>query len=374
MRDRVLLDSNLILDYLLGRQQVNPFWEALPLYLIQHQIPFCLAAHQIASIEYVFIREAKRLGLWEKPQAKQLWLCFFNKATILKTPAKFDREHPLAKRDIEDYQIHLAAESAEGLIITRDLEFARLSGRCLTPEAFLFATKTKTSTSVPFYDLKTSHFEFHSELEVTFDRTLNSGWFILGNEVSQFEQEFAEYCESQYCIGVGNGLEALALILRGYGIGAGDEVIVPTHTFIATWLAVSQVGATPVPVEPDEHTYNLNPALIESAITPKTKAIMVVHLYGQPADLDAINAVAKKYHLKVIEDAAQAHGARYKSRRVGSLGDAAGFSFYPAKNLGAFGDGGAIVTNDSKLANTVKLLRNYGSQVKYSNIRLYMYD
>jgi dTDP-4-amino-4,6-dideoxygalactose transaminase len=195
---------------------------------------------------------------------------------------------------------------------------------------------------------------------------LQSGRYILGEEVDRFEEEFAEYCGVQYCIGVGNGLEALHLILRAYGIGEGDEVIVPSYTFIATWLAVSFAGATPVPVEPsDNGTYNICPALIEAAITPRTKAIMPVHLYGQPADMDPINAIAKKHGLKVIEDAAQAHGARYKNRCTGGLGDAAGFSFYPGKNLGAIGDGGAITTNDADLADRLKALRNYGSFTKY---------
>lgn len=221
--------------------------------------------------------------------------------------------------------------------------------------------------TVPFLDLKASHVELRAEMEAAFDRTLDSGWYILGNEVKQFEQEFAAYCEAEHCVGVGNGLEALHLILRAYGIGAGDEVIVPSNTYIATWLAASYAGATPVPVEPDARTYNLDPARIEAAITPRTRAIIAVHLYGQPADLDAINAVAKKHGLKVIEDAAQAHGARYKGRRVGSLGDAAGFSFYPGKNLGALGDGGAVTTNDPELAEKVRVLCNYGSKVKYHN-------
>lgn len=196
---------------------------------------------------------------------------------------------------------------------------------------------------------------------------MGSGWYIQGNECKQFENEFAQYCQVHHCIGVGNGLDALHLILRGYGIGAGDEVIVPSNTYIATWLAISYAGARPVPVEPDERTYNLDAKLIEAAITPRTKAIMVVHLYGQPADMDAINAIAQKHELKVIEDAAQAHGARYKGRPVGSLGDAAGFSFYPGKNLGALGDGGAVTTNDANLAQSIRKLGNYGSQLKYHN-------
>ncbi len=221
--------------------------------------------------------------------------------------------------------------------------------------------------NIPFLDLKAPHNELRAEMREAFERVLDSGWYILGNEVAQFEKEFAVYCESKHCIGVGNGLDALHLILRAYGIGEGDEVIVPSNTYIATWLAASHAGAAPVPVEPDERTYNIDSALIEAAITPRTKAIIAVHLYGQPADMDAINIIAKKHGLKVIEDAAQAHGARYKGRRVGSLGDAAGFSFYPGKNLGAVGDGGAVTTNDAELAEKVRVLCNYGSKVKYHN-------
>lgn len=221
--------------------------------------------------------------------------------------------------------------------------------------------------NVPFLDLQALHYDLRASLLSAFDRVLASGRYILGHEVKQFEREFAAYCEAEHCVGVGNGLEALHLILRAYRIGAGDEVIVPSNTYIATWLAISYAGATPVPVEPDVRTYNIDPALVEMAITPRTRAIIAVHLYGQPADMDAINSIAKRHDLKVIEDAAQAHGARYKGRRVGSLGDAAGFSFYPGKNLGALGDGGAVTTNDAKLAETVRALSNYGSKVKYQH-------
>jgi dTDP-4-amino-4,6-dideoxygalactose transaminase len=221
------------------------------------------------------------------------------------------------------------------------------------------------SKTIPFLDLKQAYLELKDELDAAYHRVMNSGRFILGEEVKAFEREFADYCGVNYCIGVGNGLDALHLILRAMDIGPDDEVIVPSNTFIATWLAVSYAGATPVPVEPDEKTYNIDPKLIEAAITEKTKAIMPVHLYGQPADMDPILRIAEKYQLKVIEDAAQAHGARYKGKRTGGLGDAAGFSFYPGKNLGAFGDGGAVTTNDSNLAEKVRRLSNYGSQVKY---------
>ncbi len=220
---------------------------------------------------------------------------------------------------------------------------------------------------VPFLDLKTPYLELKVELDKAYRRVMNSGWYILGEEVESFEQEFASYCGVKHCISVANGLDALHLILRGYEIGEGDEVIVPSNTYIATWLAVSYAGATPVAIEPNSQTYNLLPENIEAAITTHTKAIMPVHLYGQSAEMDLIKEVAAKYNLRVIEDAAQAQGALYKGKRTGSLGDAAGFSFYPGKNLGAFGDAGAITTNDDALADSVRVLRNYGSRVKYHN-------
>jgi dTDP-4-amino-4,6-dideoxygalactose transaminase len=220
---------------------------------------------------------------------------------------------------------------------------------------------------IQFLDMKTPYLELKDELDRAYKRVMESGWYILGKECEAFEKEFADYCGTKYCICVGNGLDALHLILRAYGIGEGDEVIVPANTYIATWLAVSYAGAIPIPVEPDVKTYNINSLLIEKSITDRTKAIIAVHLYGQPADMDLINDLAKKYNLKVIEDAAQAHGAKYKGCKTGSLGDAAGFSFYPGKNLGALGDGGAVTTNDPILAEKVKILRNYGSRVKYFN-------
>lgn len=220
---------------------------------------------------------------------------------------------------------------------------------------------------VPFLNLTAPYLELKQELDAAYQRVMESGWYILGKEVEAFEAKFATYCQVEHCIGVGNGLDALHLILRAMDIGPGDEVIVSANTYIATWLAVSYAGATPVPVEPDEKTYNINSERIEAAITNRTKAIMPVHLYGQPSDMDEINKIAQQYGIKVIEDAAQAHGARYKNRRTGSLGNAAAFSFYPTKNLGALGDGGAVTTNDADLADKIRLLRNYGSRIKYSN-------
>lgn len=223
------------------------------------------------------------------------------------------------------------------------------------------------SHTVPFLDMKSPYRELKEELDSAYQRVMESGWYILGEEVQAFEDEFARYCKVKHCIGVGNGLEALHLILRAYGIGEGAEVIVPSNTYIATWLAVSYAGATPIPVEPDPHTYNLDPDRVESAITSRTRAILPVHLYGQTADMDALMALAERYNLKVIEDAAQAQGACYKGRMSGGLGHAAGFSFYPGKNLGALGDAGAVTTNDDALADQVRTLRNYGSKVKYYN-------
>jgi dTDP-4-amino-4,6-dideoxygalactose transaminase len=220
---------------------------------------------------------------------------------------------------------------------------------------------------VPFFDLKAAYLELKDELGEAAERVMASGWYIMGRELEAFETEFAAYCGTAHCLGVANGLDALHLILRAYDIGAGDEVIVPSNTYIATWLAVSYAGATPVPVEPDERTYNLDPARLEEAITPRTKAVMPVHLYGQAADMDAINEISARRGLRVIEDAAQAQGARYKGRRVGSLGDSAGFSLYPGKNLGALGDAGLVMTDDGALAERVRVLRNYGSRVKYYN-------
>jgi len=220
---------------------------------------------------------------------------------------------------------------------------------------------------IPFLDLKAINLRQRDDFHRALDHVLDSGWLILGDQCKAFEQDFAKYCGVKHCIGVGNGLEALHLALLAWGIGPGDEVIVPSNTYIATWLAVTYTGATLVPVEPNPQTCNLDPTLLERAITSRTKAIIPVHLYGQTANMSAISAIAKKHGIKVLEDAAQAHGAKHLDQKAGALGDAAGFSFYPGKNLGALGDGGAITTSDSALADKLRALRNYGSQVKYHN-------
>lgn len=220
---------------------------------------------------------------------------------------------------------------------------------------------------VPILDLKPAYEELRAELDAAYRRVMESGWVLLGKELEAFEAEYAASIGAKHCIGVANGLEAMQLVLMARGLGAGDEVIVPAHGYIATFLAVTHAGGRPVPVECDPRTYNLDPARIEAAITPRTKVILPIHLYGQPADMEAINAIARAHGLFVLEDAAQSHGARYRGRECGALGDAAGISFYPSKNLGALADAGAVTTNDVVLADKLRHLRNYGSKVRYQN-------
>lgn len=222
-------------------------------------------------------------------------------------------------------------------------------------------------TLVPFLDVRASYEELRAELDEAYGRIMQSGTYILGEEVEAFEAEWASYCGVKHCVSVANGLDALHLTLRSMGIGVGHEVIVPSNTYIATWLAVTASGATPVPVDPSVSTFTIDAKTVEAAVTPRTRAVIPVHLYGAPVDMDPMIEMAQRRGLKLIEDAAQSHGAKYKSRRCGSMGDAAAFSFYPGKNLGAFGDGGAVTTDSDEIADRIRILRNYGSKVKYVN-------
>lgn len=221
--------------------------------------------------------------------------------------------------------------------------------------------------NIPFLELKPTYDELRDEIDAAYRRVMDSGWYLLGTELSSFEAEFAQYVGTRYCVAVGTGLDAIRIALQAHGIGPGHEVIVPGHTFIATWLAVTECGATPVAVDVREETGNLDPGLLEAAISERTKAILPVHLYGQPAGMEPIRAVARQRGLVVIEDAAQAHGARYLGKACGTLGQAAAFSFYPGKNLGAFADGGAVVTDDEEIARRARMLRNYGCERKYQH-------
>jgi len=350
----VLFDTTICLDFILKRE---PFYNVLlPIVeaLLESDKKIYISVSSILSLDIALKKtNDNRTSLDD----------FLSLCQIIKTPA-----FTPTWTNIEHELIEVSARSTNNniRILTRDTDFLNVSEIAISIQDFTNLPQ-ETSDKVPFSDLKSPHLNLRPQLEQAFDRVINSGWYILGNEVKHFEAEFSSYCETEHCIGVGNGLDALHLILRAFEIGAGDEVIVPSNTYIATWLAVSHSGATPIPVEPELSTYNIDPALIEKAITPKTKAIIAVHLYGQPADMDTINIIAKKHDLKVVEDAAQAHGASYKGKRVGSLGDAAGFSFYPGKNLGAIGDGGAVTCNDSILAQKVRTLGNYGSSKKYHN-------
>lgn len=227
---------------------------------------------------------------------------------------------------------------------------------------------SKAIDSVPFYNIGLSYQTLKPEIDEAVSKVMDQGWYILGEEVASFEREYSDYIGVDHCVGVSNGLDALFLVLKAWGLEEGDEVIVPSNTYIATWLAVSHCGARVVPVEPDVNTFNMNPSLIEEKINHNTKAIIPVHLYGMPADMNPIMEIAARHNLLVLEDAAQAHGAEYGEEKCGSLGHAAVFSFYPGKNLGAFGDAGAVTTNDGELAGKVRILANYGSREKYLNL------
>ena len=221
---------------------------------------------------------------------------------------------------------------------------------------------------IPFLDMKAIYTELKTELDAAYARVMESGWYVLGREVEAFEAEYAAFCGTEHCIGLANGLEALELVLRAWDLGPGDEVIVPSNTYIATWLAVTAVGATVVPVEPTPAGPNIDPDRIAAAVSPRTRAIMPVHLYGEPADMDAIVALADRRGIKVIEDVAQSQGSKVRGRRAGAIGHAGAHSFFPTKNIGAYGDGGAVTTDDPKLAERLRTLRNYGSRVKYVNL------
>ncbi len=367
---RFIIDVNIALDILLDRTDVSP-----NIYLLYKKLrtyaTLFLSTSQLHNIRFIFFREAKKSRKIQDIQ--QEWSLFLNLFSFAKTPSYLDRTHSLFQLDIEDYLIEASAKSIDAKIITRDQDFLARSPWTISIEAFLALPEPFASAEpIPFLDLKAINQPYHSGFEEGFDRVVNSGWYILGAEVEAFEKEWAEYCQANYAVGVANGLDALILALKALDIGTGDEVIVPSNTYIATWLAVSAVGAKPVAVEPNPTTYNIDPLKIEAAITANTRAILPVHLYGQPADLDPILAIAHGHGLFVVEDAAQAHGARYKGQRLGGHGDVVCWSFYPGKNLGAIGDAGAITTNHADLADRIRVLRNYGSKQKYVNEELGM--
>jgi dTDP-4-amino-4,6-dideoxygalactose transaminase len=364
-----ILDNNFILD-LISRRALNFGLQLNLTHLLLSKGYAAISSSQLHNLRYVVKRNYK--------EYENEYLEIEARLRIIKTPSCVDLNCNLAILDVEDYLIELSARTVNAKIITSDKQFLNNSELAITPiETFkyLFTVDNK----VEFLSLKKINDKHAAEIEQAIDRVLTSGWYLLGNEVKNFETNLANYVGVKHAIGVANGLDALRLILKAYiemGIMAeGDEVIVPANTYIASVLAITDNRLTPVLVEPDINTYNLDISLIEKHITARTKAIMVVHLYGQVCWSEVLEAIAKKYKLKIIEDNAQAIGAEYTGgsqsltyiQKSGSLGDAAGFSFYPGKNLGALGDAGAVTTNDDELATTIRALGNYGSKQKYVN-------
>jgi len=369
----ILLDINIILDcYDNARLEHFPASKkVLDLIIESTAYQAYLPSASIDNIEFLKKRALKQsypeMSAVEHHELTVLFIKdLLQHVKIAKTPSYIEIDY----EDIEGSLVIASAKAINARIITRDKRMLKkYSDIANSAEGFL--DSLSSSKTIPFLDLKSLNSMHFSEYEQAFDRVVNSGWYIQGDECKAFEQEFTTYCGTKHCIGVANGLDALTLIIRAYkemGImQEGDEIIVPANTYIASILAISENRLIPVLVEPDIDTFNLDPTLIEANITAKTKAIMAVHLYGQVAAMDEINVLAKKYKLKVIEDSAQAHGAIYKGKRAGNLGDVSGFSFYPGKNLGALGDGGAVTTNDATLAGIIRALGNYGSKKKYEN-------
>lgn len=356
-----LLDLDLILDMILERAPYCVALRILQQGLKHHQRRFFVASSLCALIDHLVTQELTALNQLETKAVRLKQ--FFDTVELIHLNAPVSWESPhLVKALIKA----TCTDLKDCVILTRDNCFKQCEKEPVYTLSDIQDLEAENN-QVLFLDLGQIHQNMSQALTQAFQTVLHAGWYILGQAVTQFEREFADYCEAAECIGVGNGLDALHLILRAMHIGPGDEVIVPANTFIATWLAVSYTGATPIPVEPNAQTYNIDVTKIPAAITEKTKAIIAVHLYGQPADMKPILEIAQKYQLYVIEDAAQAHGALYHGQKAGSLADAAGFSFYPGKNLGALGDGGAVTTNNAQLAQEIRRLRNYGSDIKYEH-------
>ncbi len=369
----ILFDINIILDcYDNERLQCFPTSKkAFDFAVKSHKYQTYISSASLDNIEFLKKRALRQsCPTMTALQRHKITILFIRElltnVKLAKTPSYVEIDYD----DIEDSLVIASVEAMDAKIITRDKGMInKYPSLAFSPEDFL--SMPHVEKSIPFLDLKSTNSVYFNQFEKAFDQVINSGWYIQGKQCQAFEQEFADYCGTKHCIGVANGLDALTLIIRAYkelGImQVGDEIIVPANTYIASILAISENGLTPILVEPDVQTYNINPTLIEEKITDKTKAIMAVHLYGQVASMDEINTIAKKHKLKVIEDSAQAHGAKYNGKRTGNLGDASGFSFYPGKNLGALGDGGAVTTNDEQLAEVIRALGNYGSLKKYEN-------
>lgn len=372
---KILFDINIILDVFDNkRSEQYPSSKKVYDYCINNKLDCYLCVASLDNLEFLKISQLDmqfpELTYAQKKRLSDLLiqdlLKFFK---LAKTPSYY----PIDLNDIEDSQIIGSAHAIGAIVLTRDKDILeKYSYIAVHPDNFFDFIENKKNNKIPFLDLQSINMQYCHQFEEAFDAVLQSGWYILGQECKKFEEEFADYCGTKHCIGVANGLDALILILKAYKemgiISDGDEIIAPANTYIASILAITHNNLKPVLVEPDLNTYLIDPDKIEEKITSKTKAIMVVHLYGQTCQMDKIWEIAKKYNLKIIEDSAQSHGAYFGQKRCGNLGDASGFSFYPGKNLGALGDGGAVTTNDDELANILRALRNYGSHKKYENI------
>jgi len=368
----LLIDINIVFDYYNNtrRKEFKSSVEILDFILSNDTLVPYISSSSLDNIEFIKAMELKKeYGYADKRILKKFIEEILSLFKLAKTPSYIDINFD----DIEDSQVISSCKAIDAMLITRDTKLInRYSDLAIHPDNFFAFLENKKKNNIPFLDLKSLNAQYFNEYEKAFDTVVNSGWYIQGNECKAFEKEFAEYCGTKYAIGVANGLDALILILRAYKemgvMNDGDEVIVPSNTYIASILAISQNNLVPILVEPNIDTYLIDPFKIEEKITSKTKAILPVHLYGQTCEMGKINEIAKKHNLKVIEDSAQSHGAYFGDKRSGNLGDASGFSFYPGKNLGALGDGGAVTTNDEKLANAIKALGNYGSHKKYENL------
>ena len=378
----ILLDNNIIIDILSEQRRIDfPDSVKIENLFDNKNLSFFISSSSIDNIEFMMYHELRKTNNISQKNLKKIIhngiKYILSKVKIAKTPSYID----INWDDIEDSQVIASARAINAMLITRDGDIiSNIPDIGITPEKFIKLISQREEEEIKFLDLKAVNDQYDSEIEQGIDRVLNSGWYIKGNEVREFEKEFAEYCGTKYCIGVANGLDALILIFRAYKelgkLEDGDEIIVPANTYIASILAITENNLVPVLVEPDIESYNLDVNKIESAITAKTKGILCVHLYGQVCEMSNIAQIAKKHNLLVIEDSAQAHGAlgtvstssALNSQKAGNLGDASGFSFYPGKNLGALGDGGAVTTNVAELANAITAIANYGSHEKYKNL------
>ena len=364
MNYNYIWDNNIVLDFLLDRYKVSPrIYDLFEEFLKFGKI--YISSSQIHNIEYIFFKERKKIKSFK--DCKIEWNEFLNEIYFIKTPSYFDRRNMLFNNDIEDYLIELSAKIINAKIITRDKEFMQNSDLAVSINDFFTLEKESKPKNINFLDLHSQYLSIHNEVDNGIDQIIKNTAFIGGKQVKQFEENFANYCQAKYCVGVGNGTDALTIALKSLDIGKDDEIITAANSFIATSEAITASGAKVVFVDCDPKWYTIDVSKIEEKITEKTKAIIPVHLYGQPADMDAISSLAKKYNLYVVEDAAQAHGASYYGSPVGTLGDVACFSFYPGKNLGAYGDGGAIVTNNEQLAKKCRMLANHGRLEKYTH-------